>query len=141
MNKFKKHKIDRSRVTVLRMIKDMTAIGLTRKETKKVIKDTTPDELFINDTYTVSVFSDPKKIPGTMTGLVHLSIRRNDREPVHDWRDLQEIKKPYCRAKKGSYRTVSARVTRCRHGEPGSFICDARRPHNPYRMDSRLQRR
>jgi len=25
-------------------------------------------------------------------GSVHLSIKRNDRNPVHDWRDLQEIK-------------------------------------------------
>lgn len=46
--------------------------------------------LFKNDTYQVLVRE-------TNTGdgwpeMLHLSIRRLDREPIHDWRDLQEIK-------------------------------------------------
>ena len=32
----------------------------------------------------------------TMNGPVHLSIKRMDRNPVHDWRDLQRIKNETC---------------------------------------------
>lgn len=39
---------------------------------------------FRNDLYQVTVYDDGH--------IVHLSIKRNDREPIHDWRDLQEIK-------------------------------------------------
>jgi hypothetical protein len=38
-----------------------------------------------NDTYQVSL-RQPED------GMVHLSIKRNDRAPIHNWRDLQEIK-------------------------------------------------
>lgn len=37
-----------------------------------------------NDVYQVAVFDDGE--------IIHLSIKRNDRNPIHDWRDLQEIK-------------------------------------------------
>lgn len=42
-------------------------------------------DLYDNDTYTVTVDK-------SNTHVIHLSIRRNDRNEVHDWRDLQEIK-------------------------------------------------
>lgn len=47
----------------------------------------TDGEWWKNDVYTVTV----RDLPGQDRG-VHLSIRRNDREPIHDWRDLQAIK-------------------------------------------------
>jgi len=40
--------------------------------------------VFKNEVYQVSLFDDGE--------IIHLSIKRNDREPIHDWRDLQEIK-------------------------------------------------
>ena len=43
------------------------------------------ETLWINDTYQVSRRD-------TGGGSVHLSIKRIDQEPVHDWRDLQRIK-------------------------------------------------
>jgi hypothetical protein len=43
---------------------------------------------FKNSRYTVWV-RKPSDKDGTM---IHLSIKRNDRNPVHDWRDLQRIK-------------------------------------------------
>lgn len=45
---------------------------------------------YVNDVYQVSV----RQLEATehMGPMVHLSIRRLDREPVHDWRDFQEIK-------------------------------------------------
>lgn len=42
------------------------------------------DAQWRNDKYQVAVFDDGETI--------HLSIKRNDRAPIHDWRDLQEIK-------------------------------------------------
>lgn len=48
-------------------------------------------ETWKNDTYTVALFRDIAQHEGWPT-LVHLSIKRNDRAPIHDWRDLQEIK-------------------------------------------------
>lgn len=45
-------------------------------------------ECWKNSRYTVWV-SKPSSDAGE---LVHLSIKRNDRSPIHDWRDLQRIK-------------------------------------------------
>ena len=43
-------------------------------------------EIWMNDTYTVFVHRKDD------TGWIHLSIKRNDKEPVTDWRDKQQIK-------------------------------------------------
>lgn len=43
------------------------------------------EEVWMNDLYQVSVMRGTDKS-------VHLSIKRIDKEPIHDWRDLQEIK-------------------------------------------------
>lgn len=53
--------------------------------------------LFKNDTYQVAVFMADKN-----GDVIHLSIKRIDRQPIHDWRELQEIKNmivdPECEA-------------------------------------------
>jgi hypothetical protein len=58
-----------------------------------VIPDGTyADEVWLNPIYTVHVrrLKAPAAFgPGAM---VHLSIKRNDKAPIHDWRDLQRIK-------------------------------------------------
>lgn len=50
------------------------------------------DEQFVgawkNDTYTVWEFR--------LAAWTHLSIKRNDRHPIHDWRHLQQIKNDVC---------------------------------------------
>jgi hypothetical protein len=46
---------------------------------------------FKNSIYTVFVREQIPNDPG-MPVLVHLSIKRNDRAPIHDWRHLQQIK-------------------------------------------------
>lgn len=43
---------------------------------------------FLNDQYQVAV----REIESELGPMVHLSIRRLDREPVRDWRDMQAIK-------------------------------------------------
>lgn len=41
--------------------------------------------------------------------LTHLEITRHDREPIHSWRDLQEIKNAIC----GTERRRSRDLPRC----------------------------
>lgn len=54
-----------------------------------------------NDVYTVTTYDAIVPAEG-WPPLMHLTIKRNDREPIHDWRDLQEIKNalvgPECEA-------------------------------------------
>tara|TARA_Y100000114_G_scaffold126458_1_gene122861 strand:- start:7661 stop:8089 length:429 start_codon:yes stop_codon:yes gene_type:complete len=52
-----------------------------------------PDEVWTNDLYQVFVYKGDK-VPHGMGHLeiTWLSIKRNDRNPIHDWRDLQSIK-------------------------------------------------
>ena len=55
-------------------------------------------KMFANDTYTVVLDDQPENAPDifiadTLKGnVIYLSIKRNDKEPIHDWRDMQEIK-------------------------------------------------
>lgn len=44
-----------------------------------------PFTLWLNDTYQVSIHDAHEHI-------IHLSIKRIDKQPVHDWRDFQTIK-------------------------------------------------
>lgn len=53
------------------------------KRIKDIVLNDRPD-MFMNDIYTVARYEDGS--------IIHLSIKRNDRECIHDWRDLQEIK-------------------------------------------------
>jgi hypothetical protein len=50
-------------------------------------------EVWKNDVYTVFVRNHGE---GGNGELIHLSIKRNDREPVIDWRDKQAIKNQLC---------------------------------------------
>jgi hypothetical protein len=51
-------------------------------------------ETWVNDRFQVLVYRvQPEGIPYPM---VHLSIKRNSRNPIHDWRDLQRIKNELC---------------------------------------------
>jgi hypothetical protein len=57
--------------------------------------DTLPDEakVYINDRYQVIVRADQE-------GWEWLSIKRKDRQVIHDWRELQEIKNQICGAER-----------------------------------------
>jgi hypothetical protein len=51
--------------------------------------------LYRSEYYQVAVDKDPTHaFPGML--IWHLSIKRNDKEPIHDWRDLQAIKNWIC---------------------------------------------
>ena len=49
-----------------------------------VVEGEQNNEVYLNDKYQVSL--------RRLGEIVHLSIKRIDREPVHDWRELQQIK-------------------------------------------------
>lgn len=53
------------------------------------------DQLFLSEFYQVAVDKSPEHgFPGTT--IWHLSIKRIDKEPIMDWRDLQAIKSAIC---------------------------------------------
>ena len=58
-------------------------------------------ELYISNEYQVAVFREVTPPPG-WPEMVHLSIKRRDRSPIRDWRELQEVKNailgPECEA-------------------------------------------
>jgi hypothetical protein len=51
-----------------------------------------PFEVFLNNRYQVMKRRVPDQSGRGLPDLIHLSIRRLDRQPIHDWRDLQRIK-------------------------------------------------
>ena len=50
------------------------------------------DELWVNSLYVVGVCRQEPTIPTPFGRLITLTIKRVDREAIHDWRDLQRIK-------------------------------------------------
>lgn len=61
-----------------------------RAEAKAQYARLLKQELWENDKYVVLVDKHPPH--GFAMDVWHLSIRRQDRAPIHDWRDLQKIK-------------------------------------------------
>jgi len=54
--------------------------------------DSDNSTMYQNNLYTVHVREVPPEERGIKEEIIHLSIRRNDREPIHDWRHFQRIK-------------------------------------------------
>lgn len=83
-------------VTEAQIAGAMKATGYTEAQVRDAFARITAEEtLWVNHTYQVN-----RRELGD--GGVHLSIKRIDQEPVHDWRDLQRIKNeligPECEA-------------------------------------------
>jgi len=53
-------------------------------------------EVWKNDEYQVAIDKTPDHGFGAEITIWHLSIKRLDRDPLHDWRDLQQIKNMLC---------------------------------------------
>ena len=93
MKPFRKTKLDMP--PVKQFIKEqMEAYGITRKEAKLQYNRLKEDIIFVNDKYQVNLDESPHN--RVHPQLVHLSIKRLDKEPIHDWRDLQTIKNLIC---------------------------------------------
>jgi hypothetical protein len=63
----------------------MNKFGLTREQAENEVKRMARQKIWMNDTYQVNIM----ELPGDR---LHLSIKRRDKLPIHDWRDLQRIK-------------------------------------------------
>lgn len=70
--------------------------GGTKESAQAVWKDITKGDNFINDTYHVYIIKDDPHGFGPDADLWWLSIKRHDREPILDWREIQEIKNQLC---------------------------------------------
>ena len=65
-------------------------LGVSVDGLKKAYEDTLNEEVWLNDTYQVNIRRHP---PTEDTpAIIHLSVKRIDKQPVHDWRDMQQIK-------------------------------------------------
>lgn len=77
------------------VIAEMAPYGVPPHEAVRNYDHVAALETWKNDEYQVSIDKAPKHGFGPMT-IWHLSIKRIDRETLHDWRDLQAIKNALC---------------------------------------------
>jgi hypothetical protein len=70
--------------------------GISPQEAQRQYDKLLTDIIWKNDEYQVNVDQDPDHGFGRGVAIWHLSIKRLDKEPVHDWRDLQAIKNAIC---------------------------------------------
>lgn len=77
-------------------VERLVKAGLSRQVAIEVAEHQARSAVWKNDLYQVMV--DHEAPHGLGEGFVvwYLSIRRIDREPIHDWRHLQEIKNELC---------------------------------------------
>ncbi len=73
-------------------IKFNMELGATRAQAKAAYDRMRKQDIWLNDQYQVNIDRNPEHNFGKKVPVVHLSIKRIDKEPIHDWRDLQAIK-------------------------------------------------
>jgi hypothetical protein len=72
-------------------------LGLGPSGLRRMFEKMKRDKLYLSDHYQVAIDKDPPhNFPATI--MWHLSIKRIDKEPIMDWRDLQAIKTQLCGA-------------------------------------------
>lgn len=64
----------------------MEQYGVSKADAKRIVQRFKTERVFMNDTYQVNV----QDVEGG--DYTHLSIKRRDKAPAHDWRDMQAIK-------------------------------------------------
>lgn len=67
----------------------MSLLGVSMEEARRVVDEACDGEIWQNHLYQVNLKRCPW-IEGMV--LVHLSIKRRDKAPIEDWRDMQRIK-------------------------------------------------
>lgn len=70
----------------------MQKFGLSEADAREAIKQSCEALIFVNDRYQVAIFDEERGSIEVGCKVLHLSIKRLDRETLHDWRELQEIK-------------------------------------------------
>lgn len=106
---------------------------LTVEEALQLLDELKREELYGNDEYQVAVDKTPTHGFRGFT-MWHLSIRRRDREPIHDWRDLQAIKNQLCGPEAEAielYPAESRKVDHANQFHLFVFMRDAKRKRLP----------
>jgi hypothetical protein len=88
MQPFQPASINSEQIT--KIVDALTKANLPEERIQKIIDEALDGDVWLNDKYQVIVRRF--EIPEFGGSWAHLSIKRIDKEPVHDWRDLQEIK-------------------------------------------------
>jgi hypothetical protein len=75
--------------------RDYADLGLRPQSLRAMYDKLRRDKIYLSDQYQVAIDKDPRHgYAGTI--IWHLSIKRIDKEPIMDWRDLQAIKSQLC---------------------------------------------
>lgn len=71
----------------------MAKFSLSREDAERAVAGLRRQTVYLNETYQVNVQVIPEPFGPNSTGDVWwLSIKRRDKAPMHDWRELQAIK-------------------------------------------------
>lgn len=71
----------------------MKKFGMTKGAAEREIARLKQQKIWMNDTYQVNIdYDPPQRKAWGWPRIIHLSIKRRDKESIHDWRELQEIK-------------------------------------------------
>jgi len=89
MNKFERaYRVPMSDETIEEIARKF---NITSDDVRRHNQESESDEIWKNDTYQVAKRRIKSNDP-TFPDSIHLSIKRLDKEPVHDWREIQKIK-------------------------------------------------
>ena len=80
-----------SAMDVLSRAKPLLSEAARREEAEHGVRMALEDEIFVSDVYQVARRVTRPDETGGMP-LIHLSVKRHDKQPIHDWRDMQKIK-------------------------------------------------
>ena len=70
----------------------MNKFGITREEAEMAVASFAGVRVVMNDEYQVNMSSAGSPFGDEVGKIICLSIKRRDKAPIHDWRDLQAIK-------------------------------------------------
>jgi hypothetical protein len=106
---------------------------LPLSECMKLLEQMNREEIWLCADYQVAVDKSPQHGFKGVT-LWHVSIKRRDKEPIHDWRDLQEIKNQICGPEVEAmelYPAESRKVDSANQFHLFAFIKDSKRKRAP----------
>lgn len=84
-------------LTLEQLKRDFAGLNLSEASLKRHLDQMRKEVLYRNEQYQVAIDKHPAHGFNGAT-IWHLSIKRIDKEPIMDWRDLQEIKNQLCGA-------------------------------------------
>ncbi len=70
--------------------REMAKLGHSRKAVDKTLRDLKNQEQFANEKYIVAVSRNIHN--GFDLEMIELSVKRRDKEPIFDWREMQQMK-------------------------------------------------